>query len=134
VAAGGATDAQCGGGEGEKRGGMGQITAHSNPYASFSLSFFPLCVRRGFDEKFLLSAVQYMRNGKSVNLHHGDILRSTVYRSTRNISMCCTKSTGHVQSMLYITKKPLSPIVLFVQNRLFNFTISKVIIFCVTVK
>jgi hypothetical protein len=38
---------------------MGQITAHSNPYSSFSLSFFPLCVRRGFDEKLLLSAVQY---------------------------------------------------------------------------
>jgi hypothetical protein len=59
VAAGGATDAQCGGGEGEKRGGMGQITAHSNPYSSFSLSFFPLCVWRGFDEKLPLSAVQY---------------------------------------------------------------------------
>ncbi len=38
---------------------MGQITAHSNPYSSFSLSFFPLCVRRGFDVKLLLSAAQY---------------------------------------------------------------------------
>ena len=51
VAAGGATDARCGG-EGERRGGMGQITAHGNPHSSFSLSFFPLCVQRGFDEKF----------------------------------------------------------------------------------
>jgi hypothetical protein len=31
---------------------MKQITAHSNPYSSFSLSFFPLCIRRGFDKKF----------------------------------------------------------------------------------
>jgi hypothetical protein len=38
---------------------VGQITAHSNPHSSFSLSFFPLCVRRGFDEKILLLAVQY---------------------------------------------------------------------------
>jgi hypothetical protein len=52
VAAGGATDALCGGGRGERRVGVGQITAHSNPYSSFSSSFFPLCVRRGFDEKF----------------------------------------------------------------------------------
>jgi hypothetical protein len=58
VAAGGATD---GGGEGggERMGGAGQITAHSNPHSSFSLSFFPLCVRRGFDEKILHSAMQY---------------------------------------------------------------------------
>ncbi len=59
VAAGGVTDARCGGERGERRGGMGQITAHSNPHSSFSLSFFPLCVRQGFDEKVLLSAVQY---------------------------------------------------------------------------
>ncbi len=43
---------------GERRVGVGQITAHGNPYSSFSLSFFPLCVRR--DEKILLSAAQYM--------------------------------------------------------------------------
>jgi hypothetical protein len=48
-----------GGGKGERRGGMGQITAHSNPHSSFSLSFFPLCVRRGFDEKIQLLAVQH---------------------------------------------------------------------------
>ncbi len=59
VAAGGATDARCGGGRGERRVGVGQITAHGNPGSSFSLSLFPLCVRRGFDEKILLSAVQY---------------------------------------------------------------------------
>jgi hypothetical protein len=32
-----------------------QITAHNNPYSfstPFSLSFFPLCIRRGFDKKF----------------------------------------------------------------------------------
>jgi hypothetical protein len=45
-------------GRGEVRGGGGergdikQITAHSNPYSSFSLSFCPLCIRRGFDKKF----------------------------------------------------------------------------------
>ncbi len=61
VAAGGATDAQCGGGR-KRRGGVGQITAHSNPHSSFSLSFFPLCVRREFNEKVLLSAVQYSEN------------------------------------------------------------------------
>ena len=62
VAAGGATDARCVEGvswRGERRGGMGQITAHSNPHSSFSLSFFPLCVRRGFDEKILHLAVQH---------------------------------------------------------------------------
>ncbi len=62
MAAGGATDARCGeGGEeggGEGRVGMEQITAHSNPYSSFSLSFYPLCIRRGFDEKIPHVAVQ----------------------------------------------------------------------------
>ncbi len=61
VAAGSATDARCAGGgklEGEGRGDMKQITAHSNPYSSFSLSFFPLCIRRGFDEKIPHVAVQ----------------------------------------------------------------------------
>ena len=58
VAAGGATEARFGG-KGERRGGVGQITTHSNPHSSFSLSFFPLCVRRGFDEKILHLAVQY---------------------------------------------------------------------------
>jgi hypothetical protein len=38
---------------------MRQITANSNPYSSFSLSFFPLCVRRGFDDKILHLAVQH---------------------------------------------------------------------------
>jgi hypothetical protein len=37
--------------EGE-RGDMKQITAHSNPYSSFSLSFCPLCILQGFDENF----------------------------------------------------------------------------------
>jgi hypothetical protein len=61
VAAGGAADARCGEGEeggGAGRDGMKQITAHSNPYSSFSLSFFSLCIRRGFDEKILQVAVQ----------------------------------------------------------------------------
>jgi hypothetical protein len=60
MAAGGATDARCGEGgswRGE-RGGMKQITAHSNPYSSFSLSFFLLCIRQGFDEKIPHAAVQ----------------------------------------------------------------------------
>ncbi len=35
---------EVGGGEG--RGGVKQITAHSNPYSSFSLSFCPLCIGR----------------------------------------------------------------------------------------
>ncbi len=48
-----------GGGREERRGGVGQITAHSNPYSSFSLSFFPLCIWQGFDEKILHLAVQY---------------------------------------------------------------------------
>jgi hypothetical protein len=43
---------------GEVRGDMKQITAHSNPYSSFSLSFFPLCIRQGFDEKIPQVAVQ----------------------------------------------------------------------------
>ncbi len=48
-----------GGGEvGGGRGGKEQITAHSNPCPSFSLSFFPLCIRRGFDEKIPHVAVQ----------------------------------------------------------------------------
>jgi hypothetical protein len=52
------------GGRGERRVGVGQITAHGDPYSSFSLSFFPLCVQRGFDEKILLSAVQYTQDLK----------------------------------------------------------------------
>ncbi len=46
------------GGRGERRGGLGQITAHGSPHSSFSLSFFPLCVQREFDEKILRLAVQ----------------------------------------------------------------------------
>ncbi len=53
-----------GGGRRERRGGMGQITARSNPHSSFSLFFFLLCVRRGFDEKILHLAVQYNPNEK----------------------------------------------------------------------
>jgi hypothetical protein len=52
VAAGGATDARCGEGGGSWRGDMKQITAHSNPRSSFSLSFYPLCIRGGFDKNF----------------------------------------------------------------------------------
>ncbi len=55
VAADGAIDAECGrggGGGGGRRAGVGQITAYGNSYSSFSSSSFPLCVRRGFDEKF----------------------------------------------------------------------------------
>jgi hypothetical protein len=61
MAAGGATDAWCGERErgGGRRGGMEQITAHSNPYSSFSLSFFPLCIRQGFVEKLPHVAVQH---------------------------------------------------------------------------
>ncbi len=60
VAAGGATDARCGG-EGGEEGwrGIDNSSYCSNPCSSFSSSFFPLCVRRGFDEKILRSAVQY---------------------------------------------------------------------------
>ena len=46
---------EVGGGE---RGDMKQITAHSNPYSSFSLSFFSLCIQQGFDEKIPHVAVQ----------------------------------------------------------------------------
>ncbi len=54
VAAGGATDARCGEGGSWRweRSGMKRIKGHSNPYSSFSLSFCPLCIRRGFDKKF----------------------------------------------------------------------------------
>ncbi len=39
-----------------------QITTHSNSYSSFSLSFCPLCTRRGFDKKFARSgAEQFLR-------------------------------------------------------------------------
>ncbi len=62
---------------------MGQITAHGNPHSSFSLSFFPLCVRRGFDEKILRLAVLYKRSWdksglkmvRNVNIVYG-ILKS----------------------------------------------------------
>jgi hypothetical protein len=42
-----------GGGEkGERRNVLLQITAHSNSCPSFSLSFCPLCIRRGFNKIF----------------------------------------------------------------------------------
>ncbi len=46
-----------------KRGGGGggdlqQITAHSNSCPSFSLSFCPLCIRRGFDKNFARSSAE----------------------------------------------------------------------------
>jgi hypothetical protein len=62
VAAGGATDARCGGeGKGGRRVGVGQITAHSNPPFLFLLVFLSAVCRRGFDEKILLSAVLYIK-------------------------------------------------------------------------
>ncbi len=57
MAAGGATDAQCGG-EGRERGDMQQITAHSNSHPSFSLSFRPLCIRLGFDKNAARSSAE----------------------------------------------------------------------------
>jgi hypothetical protein len=57
------------GGRGERMGGMGQITAHGNPHSSFSLSFFPLCVQRGFDEKILHLAVQYTLHDYTFKRH-----------------------------------------------------------------
>jgi hypothetical protein len=46
---------------------MGQITVHSNPHSAFSFSFFPLCVRQGFDEKILHLAVQH--KGKPITFN-----------------------------------------------------------------
>jgi hypothetical protein len=40
---------------GKRWGGGGcsqQMTAHNDPYSSFSLSFCPLCIQPGFDKKF----------------------------------------------------------------------------------
>jgi hypothetical protein len=61
MAAGGATDVQRGGGEvGVEEGGdLQQITAHSNPHSSFSSSFCPLCIRRGFDKNFARSSAEH---------------------------------------------------------------------------
>jgi hypothetical protein len=73
VAAGGATDAGCG----EGGGSMEQITAHSNPYSSFSLSFFPLCIRRGFDEKIPHVAVQH-NNFKWIRSHVFTLFQGTI--------------------------------------------------------
>ncbi len=42
------------------RGDMQQITAHSNPYSSFSLSFCPLCIRRGFYKSFARGRAEQM--------------------------------------------------------------------------
>ncbi len=47
-------------GGGGGRGDMQQITAHSNPYSSFSLSFCPLCIRRGFDKSFARGRAEQM--------------------------------------------------------------------------
>ncbi len=54
IAAGRCNGAQGGGGGGRQGGGgcSQQIATHNNLYSSFSLSFCPLCIRRGFDEKF----------------------------------------------------------------------------------
>jgi hypothetical protein len=38
---------------------MQQITAYSNPHPSFSLSFYPLCIRRGFDKNFARSCAEH---------------------------------------------------------------------------
>ena len=81
VAAGGATDARCGEGgswRGE-RGDMKQITAHSNPYSSFSLSFYPLCMRRGFDEKIPHVAVQNRRHDYTVKRHEFNVKRRSTH-------------------------------------------------------
>jgi hypothetical protein len=47
-----------GGGGGGEGGGSQQITAHSNSYPSFSSSFCPLCIRRGFDKNFASSSAE----------------------------------------------------------------------------
>ncbi len=53
------------GGGGGERGGMKQITAHSNPYSSFSLSFCPLCIRRGFDKNFARGRAEHFHSALS---------------------------------------------------------------------
>ncbi len=52
---------------GGERGDMKQITAHSNPYSSSSLSFCLLCIRRGFDKNFARGRAEH------VSTYHIDI-------------------------------------------------------------
>ncbi len=119
VAAGGATDARCGEGEeggGEGRGGMKQITAHSNPCSSFSLSFFPLCIRRGFDEKIPHVAVQHKIpvristvHNKGIRLMKGmnDFIRFIIKSvlAVRVLILCALKGHGNEADFLGILQK-----------------------------
>ncbi len=82
VAAGGATDARCGEGEEggrEGRGGVKQIMTRSNPYSSFSLSFFSLCIRQGFDEKIPHVAVQNRQHDYTVKRYEFNVKRRSTY-------------------------------------------------------
>jgi hypothetical protein len=82
VTAGGATDARCGEGEEggrEGKGGVKQITAHSNPYSSFSLSFFSLCIRRGFNEKIPHVAVQNRRHDYTDKRYEFNVKRRSTH-------------------------------------------------------
>jgi hypothetical protein len=47
-----------GGGGGGEGGDLQQITAPSNSYLSFFLSFCPLCILRGFDKNFTRSSAE----------------------------------------------------------------------------
>jgi hypothetical protein len=44
----------------EERGNLQQIKAHSNSYSSFSSSFCPLSIRRGFDKNFARSSAEHL--------------------------------------------------------------------------
>ncbi len=55
----------------EKIDPLAVIQAHSNPYSSFSLSFCPLCIRRGFDENFARGRAEHSPDQAPVRLHSG---------------------------------------------------------------
>ncbi len=81
VAAGGVTDALCVGGGG-RRVGVGQITAHSNPCSSFSLSSFPLCIRQGFDENFCFQQCNTELNKEKSSRRNFVLDQRTLHTST----------------------------------------------------
>ncbi len=98
MAAGGATVALFGGGgEGERRVGVGQITAHGNPSSSFSLYFFPLCVRQGFDEKF---SFQQCRTNFNSHERKDDIYLQP--RFSKNAILSCLTCLEYQKLLVFI--------------------------------
>jgi hypothetical protein len=100
-----------GGGEKrERRGCLWQITAHSNLYSSFSLSFCPLCIQRGFDKKFARNGAEQLQCTLVVWYSVCTTMTNFSCVSSTNVMMVLVSSTstnGAVIKRIFMLAAPI---------------------------